>query len=243
MKFFSVITPTYNSEKKISKCINSVIDQNYNDYEHIIIDNSSSDQTLNVIKKFENDKIKVISENDRGIYHAMNKGVNLSSSKYLLFLNSDDHIVDKDFFIKTFNILNNNNVDILYSNVQYEKNFFNLKRKFIPGNILNVSKFGNHIPHPGTIINKNFMIKMNCFNIKYKISADFDFFMRCKSQIVSYHYYDFFTVEMSNGGASSGVKNIIKSNLECYDSLKVNKIKFPYLFIFIKILRKFFQLF
>ena len=64
-----------------------MIDQNYNDYEHIIIDNSSSDQTLNVIKKFENDKIKVISENDRGIYHAMNKGVNLSSSKYLLFLN------------------------------------------------------------------------------------------------------------------------------------------------------------
>ena len=243
MKFISVITPTYNSEKKISRCISSVINQNYNDYEHIIIDNTSSDQTLNIIQKFENNKIKVISENDKGIYYAMNKGINLASSTYLLFLNSDDHIVDKEFFIKASKILDNNNIDILYSNIKYEKNAFNLKRKFIPGNILNISKFGNHLPHPGTIINKKFIIKMNSFDIKYKISADFDFFMRCKKQIVNYYYYDFFTVEMSNGGASSGIKNIIKSNCECYDSLKINKIKFPHLFIFIKILKKFLQLF
>jgi glycosyltransferase len=104
--FLSVITPTKNSEKFISDTVESVISQNFEKYEHIILDNLSSDNTLQNIKKFRNNKIKIVSEKDNGIYYAMNRGANLSKGNFLTFLNSDDFILDKDFFKNAYSILN-----------------------------------------------------------------------------------------------------------------------------------------
>ena len=115
--FLSVITPTKNSEKFISDTVKSVISQNFKEYEHIILDNLSSDNTLQNIKKFRNKKIKIVSEKDNGIYYAMNKGANLSKGNFLTFLNSDDFILDKDFFKNAYSILNKHKYDILYSNI------------------------------------------------------------------------------------------------------------------------------
>ena len=83
---------------------------------------------------------------------------------------------------------------------------------------------------------------MNYFNTNYKISADFDFFFKCLlNKNVSYFYYNKYTVLMLPGGRSSGLKNIIKSNIECYKSLKKNNYNKPLLFIFFKLVRKIFQ--
>jgi len=242
MKFLSIITPTYNSEKKILNCVNSVIDQNFGDYEHIIVDNCSSDQTMNLVNNINNKKIKTISENDNGIYYAMNKGAEISSGEYLLFLNSDDYLIDKNFFLNSSNILKQKKFDIFYSNIIYEKTIFNFKRKYISGKVLNKIKLGWHLPHPGTIINRNFFKKMNYFNTEYKISSDFDFFIRSQlKNDTKYYYYNYYTLNMSHGGVSSGLKNIIKSNFECYRSLKMNRYRLPGLFIIMKLIRKFFQ--
>ena len=91
--FYSIITPTYNSEKTLKKNLDSLNKQNFSDYEHIIIDKLSSDKTLQLAKSFGKN-IKIISEKDEGIYHAMNKGASISAGHYLLFLNSDDFILD-----------------------------------------------------------------------------------------------------------------------------------------------------
>ena len=71
----SIITPTFNSQKTINENINSVLIQSYKNWEQIIIDNLSTDNTLSIIKKFNNDKIKIISEKDKGIFDAINKGI------------------------------------------------------------------------------------------------------------------------------------------------------------------------
>ena len=243
--FLSVITPTKNSEKFISDTVESVISQNFEKYEHIIIDNLSSDNTLQNVKKFRNNKIKIVSEKDNGIYYAMNKGANLSKGNFLTFLNSDDFILDKDFFKNAYSILNKHKYDILYSNITYKENLFKLNRKYITGHYnTNLNKLGWHIPHPGTIIRKDFFFKSGMFSTNYKISSDFDFFIKSQNNLkTNFYYYNNFTIKMSLGGASSGFLNILKANNECYRSLKSNKIKNPIRFIIIKILRKIFQLF
>ena len=240
--YLSVITPTYNSQDTILKCINSVIKQNFKNYEHIIIDNNSEDATLKLVRDVKSKNIKIISEEDEGLYFAMNKGAKIAFGHYLLFLNSDDFLIDNDFFKDSFKILSNKKYDILYSNIIYKKNRIQVQRKYKTGIISNQLKLGWHLPHPGTIINKNLLKNMNYFDTKYKISADFDFFFRCLiNKNVSYFYYDKTTVLMLPGGRSSGFKNIIKSNIECYKSLKKNNYKSPFLFIFFKLVRKILQ--
>ena len=243
--FLSVITPTNNSEKFISDTVKSVISQNFKEYEHIILDNLSSDNTLQNIKKFKNKKIKIVSEKDNGIYYAMNKGASLSKGKFLTFLNSDDFIIDKNFFKNSYSILNKQKYDILYSNIIYKENLFKINRKYITGDYnTNLNKLGWHIPHPGTIIRKDFFFKSGMFSTNYKISSDFDFFIKSQNNLkTNFYYYNNFTIKMSPGGASSGFLNVIKANIECYKSLKNNKIKNPIQFIILKILRKIFQLF
>lgn len=83
--FLSIITPTFNSQKYLAKCLNSVFDQNFENYEQLIIDNFSSDRTISIAKKIGNSRIKIVSEIDNGIYDAMNKGINYSNGQYLLF--------------------------------------------------------------------------------------------------------------------------------------------------------------
>ena len=96
----SIITPTFNSEKTLDKCIDSVIKQNFDNYEHLIIDNISKDNSEKIVKNYNNNKIKFLSEKDNGIYDAMNKGIKISKGDYLLFLNSDDKIIDNNFIFK-----------------------------------------------------------------------------------------------------------------------------------------------
>ena len=92
--FFTVITVTLNSEKTILKTINSINNQIYKEFEYIIVDGGSSDKTLQIIKENLKKKYILISEKDKGIYHAMNKGINLSNGKFVGFLNSDDWLDD-----------------------------------------------------------------------------------------------------------------------------------------------------
>ena len=93
---FSIITPTFNSEKTISKNINSIISQSFKDWEQIIIDNSSTDNTIDLVKKFKNTNIKIISEKDDGIYNAINKGILNSKGEIISILHSDDYFHSDD---------------------------------------------------------------------------------------------------------------------------------------------------
>jgi len=89
----SVITVTYNSQKYLEKCLESVAEQTYRNFEHIIVDGGSSDETLSILERHRQPFLHVVSESDNGPYDAMNKGTSLATGKLILFLNSDDYFV------------------------------------------------------------------------------------------------------------------------------------------------------
>ena len=111
---FSIITVNYNNKEGLRKTIESVIHQTFNDYEYIIIDGGSTDGSVDIIKEY-NDKISYwISEKDKGIYNAMNKGIRVSTGDYLLFLNSGDHLSENNVLEKVFPYLDG--TDFVYGN-------------------------------------------------------------------------------------------------------------------------------
>ena len=114
----TIIIPTYNSQQDIQRCLDSVLNQTFKDLELIIIDGESSDQTIQICKSFEGKfkNFKLISEKDKGIYDAMNKGIINSSGEFLYFLGSDDYLFHKDVLLNVSRHLNDQ-TDLLYGNV------------------------------------------------------------------------------------------------------------------------------
>ena len=105
----SLITVTYNSEVYLQDCINSVVQQQYADIEHIVIDGGSTDGTLEIIKKYDNHIAKWISEKDRGMYDAINKGIALATGDIVGILNSDDMLASPDVIAAIVESFNNSN--------------------------------------------------------------------------------------------------------------------------------------
>jgi glycosyltransferase involved in cell wall biosynthesis len=168
----SIITPTFNSEKYLERCIKSIHSQNYNNIEHIIIDGDSNDGTKNIIKKYQNDKTVLISEKDDGIWDAMNKGLKIASGDIVGFLNSDDYYYPNAIKTVVKNFNNNNNIDFLFGTTQKYK----LMHGYKPWKIK--FSFGFYTSHSvGFFINRKKHLKIGFYNTKY-FSADLDFFYK-----------------------------------------------------------------
>ncbi len=172
----SIITVCLNSEKTITNTIQSVLDQNISDYEYIIIDGKSTDKTINIIESYRRhfgNKLTLISEPDRGLYNAMNKGAKLARGRYLAFLNSDDSY--EYGALKKIEKQLDDQADIYYGNVNA-----------IAGNkkINVVCKGPRHLKrtmsmhHGSTLIKRAVFFKLRGYNENYTLSADYDFFLR-----------------------------------------------------------------
>ena len=172
-KKISIITVTKNSEKYLEKNILSVHKQKYKNYEHIIIDGKSTDKTIDIINKHKK-KIKYfISEKDKGLYDAMNKGIKKSTGDIIGILNSDDIYYNKtlDIVNKYFNKYKK--LDFLFGSVYKHK----LLHGYYPKKIK--WTFGFYSTHSiGFFIKKEAHKKVGFYNIKYKYSADYDLFYR-----------------------------------------------------------------
>ena len=117
---FSIIIPTFNAGKTLSFCLDSVLIQSFQDFEILIIDAVSSDNTMSIVEEYAaaNTAITWISEKDKGIYDAMNKSISLAKGEWLYFLGSDDKLYDAEVLKKIMNSLNeNHSLDVLYGNV------------------------------------------------------------------------------------------------------------------------------
>ena len=226
----SLITVCYNSEKTIEDTIKSVLKQTYKNYEYIIIDGKSKDNTLDIIKLYEKKmgkKLKYISESDKGLYDAMNKGIKLATGDIIGILNSDDILYDENVFQKIID--NIDNYDGVYSNlVLMNDNFTKVTRNFKSKEA--TLKKGWHPPHPTLYLKKEIYNKYGNYNLDYKIAADLDFMYRILNNNVILKYVDTCFVKMRTGGASTnGLKGYYKNFKESYRVLKANKRKFPLL--------------
>jgi glycosyltransferase involved in cell wall biosynthesis len=170
----SVITAVLNGEKYLEECICSLYQQNFDNYEHLIIDGGSVDKTIDILKKYENKIEYWCSKNDNGIYDAFNKGMMLAKGKYICFLNSDDIFYPEAFEIVTNYIKRYPEKDFIFASV---KKHWGILHGYKPYKI-NWS-WGFYSSHStGFFIKNSSAQKVGLYNLKYKYSSDYDYFYR-----------------------------------------------------------------
>ena len=169
----SIITVTKNSENFLEECILSLEKQSYKNYEHIIIDGCSTDNTINIIKKYKTKIAYWVSEKDEGLYDAMNKGIKRCSGDIIGILNSDDFYYPEALKIVNEYFNSNKELDFLFGSVEKYKLLHGYNPKKIKWS------FGFYTSHSvGFFIKKKSQLKVGLYNLKYKYSSDYDLFYR-----------------------------------------------------------------
>lgn len=222
----SVITVCKNAQDCIEKTIRSVLNQEYKDVEYIILDGNSSDNTIDIINKYnKNNRIKFVSEEDLGLYYAMNKGIDLCSGSYVIYMNSGDCFFDNKV-LKEINF--DGKPDVIYGNVvrHYENNI--VYEKYAGRYTLFPMILMGRMPSHQSILMKRELLKKYRFDESYRICADYDLLVRCIRAKKNIQYIDIFIscVECVNG-ISSQPDNIEEMRREDDRSFK---IAYPILF-------------
>ena len=243
----SVITTSYNSEKTISDTLQSVAIQKYPNIEHIIIDGASKDHTLEIVKGFKHVK-KVVSEPDKGLYDAMNKGLAICTGDIVGFLNSDDLYIAADVIDRIVDQFNKEKADALYADLVYVNptNTKKVVRKW-RANKFGLSKFlfGWMPPHPTFFVKKEIYDRLGGFNTSLKSSADYELMLRfLYKHRIKVCYLPQVIVKMRTGGMSNAtLLNRIKANNEDRAAWKINDLKAYFFTPWLKPLRKITQYF
>jgi len=202
----SIITVVFNGEKIIEKTMQSVLAQTYNNIEYIIVDGKSTDKTLEIINQYR-DKISIlISEKDSGLYDAMNKGLAVATGDYVWFMNGGDQIADADVLSKIFS--SNIDADVYYSdtalideNGKYLSLLSEIGHNNAPDNLSAKSmQRGMVVCHQSFIARRSIS---SPFNLKYKISADIDWVIKCLKKSQKNHKLNFCLSKFMTGGVSS----------------------------------------
>ena len=227
----SIITATYNSSKSLKSCIDSLVMQDYKSIEYLIIDGKSSDSTFEIVNNYQAtySYIKLISENDKGIYDALNKGLSMATGDIIGFLHSDDLFPSNTIISQLVSKIDKDNLDGIYGDLQYvdKENTNKIIRfwkscEFKP----NLLREGWMPAHPTLILKKEVYLKHGVFDKSFKIAADYDFMLRIfKDSNLKLGYLPKVVYKMRVGGASNrSLKNIIKKSKEDYRAIRSNNI-------------------
>jgi glycosyltransferase involved in cell wall biosynthesis len=172
----TVITVVFNAVDSIEQTINGVLGQTYENIEYIVIDGKSNDGTLEIIKKYSDKITRWISEEDKGVYDAMNKGVAMATGEWINFMNAGDVFCDKNTVESLFEGISED-TDLVYGNAIEKLVSGGAKNLEAGENLENLWK-GALFGHESLFVKSN-IIKNNLFNLKYKVAADYDFIMKC----------------------------------------------------------------
>lgn len=207
---FSIITVCYNSEKTIERTIKSVLNQTNKDYEYIIIDGGSTDNTLNIVMQYESSfegKLKYISEKDNGIYDAMNKGISMANGELIGLLNSDDYyeLNALEIMQDKYNTLDDKDKKhlVMYGFQRIVKDEKELAVELYSHENLDKQM----ISHPTCFVSRDTYKDFGMFDTKYRSASDYDFMMRLyhKTDTVFVPIYKVITNFERGGMSASGV--------------------------------------
>lgn len=233
---FSLITAAYNSDKYIKQTLESVRDQTYEHIEHVLVDGGSNDETNAIIKSFPHVK-NYISEPDKGIYDALNKGVERATGDVIGFVHSDDYLHDNTIVSQIANYLvENTQVTGVYGDIIFvDDNKKKLRHYSSKSWRFKQFQFGKMPAHPSFFVRKE-VYESYLFDTQYKIAADFDLLLRAfKDPEFKFDYLPIITTSMRMGGASTdGISSNLRINKEILDICKVNGIKTNYAKIYSK---------
>lgn len=226
----SVITVAYNSAATIGETMGSVAMQSYTDVEHLVVDGASRDGTVNIARARSTTRTRIVSEPDKGIYDAMNKGFQLASGEVIGFLNADDLYADADVLAR---------VAIAFQDPAVEACFGDLV--YVTGDNRRIVRYWKSRPyrsgsfarawspaHPTFYIRRSAMERLGVFDLSYRLAADTEFMLRYLERGgVQSVYIPHVQVRMRVGGATnSSVGNIVRQNKEILRALRKNQV--PY---------------
>lgn len=228
---FTIVTATYNSGKTVRDTIESVLRQTYTDYEYIIKDGGSKDNTLEIVREYEpkfGGKMRIVSERDNGIYDAMNKGFQMATGDVLMLINSDDLFARNDaveLVAKEFE--NHPETDGVYADLYYvsQNNINNVVRVWKTGE-QKTMRYGWLPAHPTFYVKRECYEKYGYFKLNYPLAADFELMLRFVERYgIKLTYLPEHLVKMRLGGATSkNLTNIYKQDVETIRAFKENEL-------------------
>ena len=205
---YSIIIPTYNSESSLKETLDSVLEQSFTDLEIILMDGGSKDGTVAIAESYNDSRIKIYSEPDKGVYDAMNKGIAKSSGQWIYFIGSDDFLYTPEVLQNITKKLKKIKNNVLYGNViikgdagwandgQIYNGKYTLQR-LLRGNIC----------HQSIFYRRSFLIENRLiYNLSYPVVADWDFNIQCRLK-TSFSYLDIIVAIFNAGGISTGTTN------------------------------------
>lgn len=225
----TVVTVCFNSAATIENALRSVAEQTWPAVEHIVIDGGSTDGTQAIIERYADALAHYISEPDKGIYDAMNKGARLASGDYLAFLNSDDVYAHPDVVAHVANMLLEHAVDAVFGDVEFVRPDAPERvvrryssTKFNPQNL----RSGWMMAHPSLFLRTDLIRRAGFFDPTYRIAGDFELVARIfKDRSITYRYSPEIFVRMQLGGAStSGLPSLMRINREIMRACRENGI-------------------
>ncbi len=242
----SIITVTYNSAATVEQTIRSVVEQSYSDVEYIIIDGQSADGTLEIIEKYRRKIAHVVSEKDKGLYDALNKGIALATGDVIGLLHSDDFYINNRVLEKYAAAFLKQNSDAVYSDLYYvdRDNTSKIVRKWKSGAYRHSAFINGWMPpHPTFFVKKACYQKFGAFNLGFKSAADYELMLRfIEKHRISLSYLPEYTVNMRTGGKSNAsLQNRVNANLEDRKAWEVNGLKPRFYTLYLKPLRKIIQ--
>lgn len=200
----SIIIATYNSSKTLRIALQSVLEQTYQNWECIVVDGASKDDTIAIVHEFEkkDSRFRHVSEPDKGIYDAYNKGWKMAKGEWVYYLGSDD-ILFADGLEKLIQTCQD--ADIVYGDMCYKRK---VKEKYKKSPV--TLKLGDMISHQSLVMKRELLEKMDGFDESYRICADFDLIQRCILQNVSMQYVDVYVAIFSTEGLTGSKTDNLK---------------------------------
>jgi len=225
----SIVTVCFNSESHIRKTIQSVLSQTYKNIEYIIIDGDSKDQTKSIISHYKSKISILVSEPDKGLYDALNKGISLATGDIICNLHSDDIFYNSSTIASVVCKFKTQNINLLYGNISYTlmHNKHLILRYWRSGPFyLTKLKYGWMAPHTSIFIKRSLIRHLNNYSLAYRISADYEWMINAFTNTKTKPYFFNETItKMSLGGLSTNFTGFF---LKFSEDKKITEIYFKY---------------
>jgi glycosyltransferase len=240
----TIVTVGFNSAATVGDTLESLrrafaaVDRSL--VEYVFVDGGSTDDTLSILGRHPDVVDQLLSEPDRGMYDAMNKGAGLARGRYLWYINSDDMLASPEALSAVLDGLAAS-PDVLVGNIVIvdKDRTAIVRRDWRVSMRLAVVQLGWYPPHPGFVIRADLFRKLGGFDRRYAIAADIDFMTRALLQKPAIGHVRATLVRMRAGGVSNGsFAAILQANRECVDSLRRANVSWPWLVVTLKVLRK-----
>lgn len=244
----SIVTVGFNCAETVGDTLRSIASAfaavpDRSTVEYVFVDGSSTDATLSIVRSFPHTVDVVIAEPDDGMFDAMNKGAAAAKGCYLWFVNSDDMLESPAALAHVLDGLRKD-PEVLYGDILIvdKDDLDRVKRYWRAMKRLSFVQLGWYPPHPGFLIAHDFFDALGGFDLRYTIASDIDFMTRALLRKPRFEYVPETLIRMRAGGASNtSWKAIAHANTECVDSLRRAHVRFPWLVVTLKVLRKAWQ--